>query len=45
VWGVEVSPDGKTFATAGGGGQRGAEWVAGTDFTVRLWKMPQREKE
>jgi hypothetical protein len=37
---VNIGPDGKTFATAGGGGSQGNKYVPGSDFTIRLWKMP-----
>jgi WD40 repeat protein/beta-lactamase regulating signal transducer with metallopeptidase domain len=40
VWSVDIAPDGKTFATAGGGGKQGENWVAGDDFAIRLWKLP-----
>jgi WD40 repeat protein/beta-lactamase regulating signal transducer with metallopeptidase domain len=42
VWSVEISPDGKTIATAGGGVSQAGKYVAGDDFTIRLWKMPPR---
>jgi WD40 repeat protein len=40
VWSVEVSPDGKTFVTAGGGRGQAGKYAAGEDFTIRVWKMP-----
>jgi hypothetical protein len=40
VWTVELSPDGRTFATAGGGGQQAGKWIRGDDHAIRLWKMP-----
>jgi WD40 repeat protein/beta-lactamase regulating signal transducer with metallopeptidase domain len=41
AWCVALSPDGKTFASAGGGGGQSGQYVAGDDFTIRLWKMPR----
>jgi hypothetical protein len=40
VWTVVISPDGKTFATGGGGAEKNGKWMRGEDFAIRLWKMP-----
>jgi WD40 repeat protein len=40
VTSVEFSPDGKTFATAGGGGSDRGRFIKGSDFTIRLWRVP-----
>jgi hypothetical protein len=42
VWSVALLPDGKRFVSAGGGGSQGKEYVAGEDFTLRLWNMPRQ---
>jgi WD40 repeat protein len=36
---VAFSPDGTTFATAGGGGSDRGRYVRGTDFAIRLWRV------
>jgi WD40 repeat protein len=40
VWTVAIAPDGKTFATGGGGVEKDGKWSRGEDFAIRLWKMP-----
>ena len=42
VWSVVWAPDGKHFLTAGGGGSNNSKFVPGTDFSIRLWRMPDR---
>jgi WD40 repeat protein/beta-lactamase regulating signal transducer with metallopeptidase domain len=42
VWSVALAPDGRHFLSAGGGGQVGGKYVAGQDFTLRMWPMPGR---
>lgn len=40
VWSVALAPDGRHFLSAGGGGQVEGKYVAGQDFTIRLWALP-----
>jgi WD40 repeat protein len=40
VWSVAFTPDGKQALSAGGGGQQNSEYVRGTDFAIRVWKLP-----
>jgi WD40 repeat protein/beta-lactamase regulating signal transducer with metallopeptidase domain len=40
VWAVNFSPEGRRLLTAGGGARDGEEDVAGQDFTIRLWLLP-----
>jgi hypothetical protein len=45
VWSLVVTPDGKQFLSAGGGIRRGDEYFAGTDFAIRIWKLPTLRPE
>jgi WD40 repeat protein len=40
VWSVDPSRDGRRLLTAGGGAQQSGQYVAGKDFTIRLWALP-----
>jgi WD40 repeat protein len=41
VWSVQFSPDGRFAASAGGGlFSRAGGTIPGTDFAIRLWKLP-----
>ena len=40
VWTVNFSADGKRIVTAGGGARNGQQWIAGTDFVIRIWPLP-----
>jgi WD40 repeat protein/beta-lactamase regulating signal transducer with metallopeptidase domain len=40
VWSVNFSADGQRILTAGGGARNGEEWVAGNDFAIRIWPLP-----
>jgi WD40 repeat protein/beta-lactamase regulating signal transducer with metallopeptidase domain len=40
VWSVNFSTDGRRILTAGGGARNGEEWVAGNDFAIRVWPLP-----
>ncbi len=40
VLAVNFSPDGRRILTAGGGGRNGDQEVAGNDFAIRLWPLP-----
>ena len=37
---VSFSPDGRRLLTAGGGAKNGEENVAGNDFGIRIWPLP-----
>jgi WD40 repeat protein len=45
VWSVGFTPDGKQALSAGGGGQQNSEYVRGTDFAIRVWKLPTTRPE
>ena len=41
LWAVAVTPDGRSALTGGGGHTNsGGTWLAGSDFTLRLWPLP-----
>jgi WD40 repeat protein len=41
LWAAAFSPDGRWVLTGGGGIGAGAgKFAKGTDFALRLWKMP-----
>src|SRR5579883_477238 len=40
VWSAEFSPDSKWILTSCGGNANGGKFQKGTDFTIRLWAMP-----
>ena len=40
--GVGFSPDGRRAFSAGGGKQQGSQFVAGTDFGIRLWPLASK---
>jgi WD40 repeat protein len=40
VWSVAFTPDGKQAVSAGGGGRlKNSQYVPGSDFAIRVWKM------
>jgi WD40 repeat protein len=41
VWSVAFLPDGKRAVSAGGGTNRGGTAIAGEDFAIRLWALPE----
>lgn len=43
VWSAEFSPDGKWILTACGGNAAGGKFEKGSDFTIRLWAMPDAQ--
>jgi WD40 repeat protein/TolB-like protein len=38
---VDISPDGRFAASVSGGDHEDGKWVAGDDFSVRIWRLPQ----
>ena len=44
VYGVAFAPDGKSLLSAGGGGWKAENWDNGSDWTIRLWQMPEHTK-
>src|SRR5262249_18499229 len=44
VWSVAFAPDGKRLLSGGGGTGSGNNFLAGEDFTIRLWRVPAPDK-
>jgi WD40 repeat protein/serine/threonine protein kinase len=40
VWSVAFTPDGKQAVSSGGGGRHNSQYVRGSDFVIRVWKLP-----
>jgi WD40 repeat protein/tetratricopeptide (TPR) repeat protein len=42
---IDISPDGKFAASAAGGRMENGKWVAGSEFGVRVWRLPINNSE
>jgi eukaryotic-like serine/threonine-protein kinase len=45
VYSVAFSPDGRYALSGGGGGFRDGSWFAGSDWAVRLWRLPDTDAD